>query len=505
MLIQDDTQLRLAFVLDDSVSMRAYKGEVSEAVSELLDSVPRSMSLDLGLFTSARTSANLGYYASSQEVRKALEESWNPSSGIHDSRGQIEAASRWAGEQGYVIWISDHTGTQSGANLNISVGLPKENVGITGIDYFEDGRWEARISNFTDSSQSREWWVAYEGGSTEPMELSLLPGQSLRVSGLSFEGLKRPYLKLSADALDIDDVAPLLRPKTEPVSLYVDLVEENREVWDKLAVGLRDWTQLAPMESAHLTVTDKAENVSGRAIRFLSPEAEVLSEEWSRGPFLRGEYALSDGLSFGGLLARFGSVDTPPGSRAYFRLGADPIVWQPPGPRGQLNLQWAPAYSNMDQHPGALLVLDRFLREAQVESGLVRSENYYYGESLKAGQSRAPALMRVWRPGEPQAIDRKMERILLRQAPREVCFFQLLGNDEEILHEGTSHFWEISELDLRDRNSEAFTIPDWTENIRNDLRPPPGIELIPALILAALLGSWWTTHRGEKPNLSQNI
>ena len=104
----------------------------------------------------------------------------------------------------------------------------------------------------------------------------------------------------------------------------MNLDEENSKVWDKLARGLEGWTRTAPPSEANVVVTDSGDFESESCVQFIASDSETLSGEWSRGPFLREEHDLSDGLFFGGLLARFGESEALPNSKVLFRLGAQP-------------------------------------------------------------------------------------------------------------------------------------------------------------------------------------
>lgn len=496
-LWRKDTQVRVAIVLDNSVSMRAFESETIEATLELIDTIQGGLTIDGGLFTSSQADANLGYFDSASSLKTLIQDQWDPRSGFHSIEPQLTAARRWAGDRGYVVYVSDRRIETSNTDFNLAVGKPRENVGITGIQFFEDGRWEARISNFSDSKQQREWWLGYEEGTTAPRQLLLEPGQSVRISGGDITALKRPFLQLSDDALEIDNSAPLLRPQTDPLKLHVNFDPENLKVWQQLAVGLEDWTVEVPQPAAHFQITDRISAAGNGTIRFLPSDSKRLSEDWSRGPYLREDHPLVEGLSMGGFLARFGTSDLPEDAVVFYRQGIQPVVWQSADAPRSLNIEWALAHSNMDRHPGMLLMLDRFLRESREQLGLIRSANYYFGEKIRVPLDAKVSTLRYWLPGDTKAREYTVESNKLAIAPRVVCSFELLNSEGRSIHQGTSHFWEASELDLRQSNASDVRELPWTERIESDMRPLPGLDLLPALILACLLASWYYTHRGE--------
>ena len=198
-------------------------------------------------------------------------------------------------------------------------------------------------------------------------------------------------------------------------------------------------------------------------------------------------------------LARFGTWDAPTDAEVLFRQSTRPIVWLPRNSRSTLVFEFAPSASNVSQHPGVLLLIDRFLREQQVAMGLVRVENYFFGEAIALPRLATGVILRKWIPGIPEPVDLEVSAAQQLRAPRQVCAFEVIDPSGDVIHRGTSHFWEATELDLRSGNSNMSDVPNWTERFEARFSPIPGINLIPGIILALLLGSWWMVHRGERP------
>ena len=492
-IVAENQRIRVALVMDTSASMGAYRVEAKQGVTDLLDGLPCLIPKEIGLFASNPEGGALGFAADRRSALSVLVEDWHPNRANHQPVDMLEVARQWVGRDGQVIFVTDRIDVEMAEGVDrLAVGVPLGNVGFVSLEVEPSGVWEALVKNIGSEPTERTWWMEVDGVETTRRDISIPAGGTMRLRGQIPMEAEMPRIHLSEDVLSIDNVCPVALPLRDPISTRLSLSEPNLEVWKSIAVGFPELVA-AETHNALLWITDVAVAENARArVQFLPPLDSALSSDWSRGPFIREAHALTQDLSLGGLIARFGAstLEVDGTATSLFRMGADSVVLHSPYPKSLLQFNWSLAFSNMDQHPGSLLLLVRFLDQLAIDHGLVRSGNYLTGESLPLARTTERPVIEVSSvDGSHLSKDASPYR-----APSLPAHF-VVRSGNEVVHSGASQFFEIPELDLsQSASSPSFPI-DWQSQVETEAGNLAGWRLLPGVILGLLLLSWWLIHR----------
>ncbi|HCN28222.1 MAG TPA: hypothetical protein DIT64_05475 [Verrucomicrobiales bacterium] len=495
-----DAVQRVAVVLDASASMAAFRAPAERAVHEVLGQLRGPpAAVELTLLTTDATAPALYHGPEPVAMRRALA-AWQPLLGAHDPAPALRVARGLAGAEGLVVLVTDHRLDETpahGAQV-LAVGEATDNVGWAGVRVEEkDGQWlwHALVKNHGRSPQQREWRALAAGVESSAKTLALAPGEMLSLSGpFPAEGDGRLLLRLSGDALPLDDELPLVRPAPKTLAVFapaVGLPEAMRHLLESLPHTGRS----ASPVSADLEVAVWREATllpEGRhALVILPPPAR--DAPFPKGGIVAEPHPLMEGLNWQGLLPR--EAPAPP------RLTRDSVLlWQ--GERPLILLRQMPAggrlllclfdpdSSGALRMPAFAVLAHRFLESLRAEKIAPESANYDTRQRLHLahlGGPDAPPLV-IETQGEAREVP-PVQGGLLRAPARPGHFTVSQGGT--VLLTAAAHFADTREADLSlaaTWGDPAMIRADLTQT-RRETSPHQPLWLLALLLL--LMGSWW--------------
>lgn len=504
-----DAVRRVAIVLDASASMAAFRARAERVVNEVLDPLSGpATKAELTLLTTDAAAPALYHGAEPAEMRRALA-AWEPLLGAHDPAPALRVARGLAGAEGAVALVTDHRpdGTPAHGAHVLAVGEETDNVGWAGVRAEEkDGQWlwHALVKNHGRTPQQREWLALAGGVESAPKTLALAPGEMLSLSGpFPAEGDGRLLLRLTGDALPLDDELPLVRPAPKKLAVFTP-AEGLPETMRHLLENLPHTARSASAGAADLEVAVWREATllpEGRhALVLLPPPAK--DALFPEGGIVAEPHPLMEGLNWQGLLPRESAA--PP------RLTRDSVLlWQggrplillrqmPAGGR-QLLCLFDPESSGALRMPSFAVLAHRFLESLRAEKIAPESANYDTRQPLHLAclsGSDAPPLV-IESGGESRVVPPAQGPLL--RAPARPGHFTVRQGDAMLLT-AAAHFADTREADL----SLAATWGDPGQiradgiEIRRETSPHQPLWLLALLLL--LMGSWWySTPRELQP------
>ncbi|MGF1452753.1 MAG: BatA domain-containing protein [Opitutales bacterium] len=450
--LREDSQQRVALVLDDSASMQAFRSAAAAAVESVSAELASTAATTQFLLRGSRAESDRLYGGDNRLALLEALDGWQPTHGAHPIEPALQAARLAAGTEGRVIFVTDHAAIDLPADIEVlAVGEPTDNVGIAGIRVRENEDqviWQAVLRNYSNAAQTRAWWVEGEDVKTAQRALTLAPGGASTISGRFPDGAEKLSLRLENDALPIDDHAPLVAPKPRPVSyrLYGEAGFNGfvREVLDLLA-GVR-WGQGAEADLA------LALSAPGRLRELPSAPHEVHFGNQSSGegssmynPQALVEFnPLVEGLSLDGLVFPVGGgnlFELPQQADVLIWDNTVPLVFLEPLEEGRrLVFNFDVPNSNLDRLPGFVILLQRFIEQIRSEKASFWQENFELGQILPLPPVNGEFTL--------ETSDRQEPLSLPARAPSAPAFFAVALDSKPLL-EGATQFLDVREADLR--------------------------------------------------------
>ncbi len=483
---QTDQAIDIAIVMDASASMSAYVDKVQADVMAQIEPLVRGRKVRLSLLSSGPGRALLA--KGGQEALPNGLKAWRPNLGDHDATLAIEVAQGRVGPEGLVIWVTDHAVPSRPGVWSMSVGEPEANVALTGVEVSGD-TWQATVHSYAQASQTRDFEVLAKEQVVSTGTLQMEPGQTRLLSGAFPKGIEQLEVRLSADALAIDDRLTIVRARTKKLRVYVSSDAQSLAAVQRLMGAT---PQVEPVQhplKADLRIDWEAEPSAGdfpnrgpAKLWFVKdPKLEV------RQPAIAVVVApdlLTDDLPWQGLVFRRPSATKlPQQGLGLVWKGSVPLVYRMPGPH--LVVRVDPRGSNLDRNPAFVLMLARFLE--QVRAGLPREEvlnlEVGAGLSVPARSGAGPVLVKTDQGTKsyPEAAWGSL------QAPELPGAFAVHQGNQRLLV-GAARFADLRECDLRaaapqSLPEDAVVARARTLSTPDPLRPFLGVLLI-ALALA---------------------
>ena len=507
--------LRVAVVVDDSASMRAFHSDLADALADLDRVTRRSGRATEWLVIPANPTRPRLYAGNDPAEWIATLGDWKPVEGWRDPTAALRLARERVGPDGLVVYATDipRDNLPSGAAL-LSVGRTIANAGIAGVTVTarDDGTtgWQAVIVNPSPDEARREWWLEWDNANRTPASTITIPaGGMTTLEGTLPEGATRLTLRLDGDPFPLDDSFPFIRPAPKPLAMA--RLGEGVPAW--LAERMtRSIPRLgsAPIATADfaLIATEGETNPPPVAGIAFSTAGES-GAPFLGDPVVSATHPLVQGLAWAGLAVQ--DVPSPPpapgdvvllwsGSHplASLRTAAPPATDSestnpendtPPvalGPSGpQLVLHFNPTLSNIERLPAAAILLLRFAETIRAAKAATT------WEQLEPAQSLAPFLPPTasHRPlvMETLAADGSVIASLpvaaADRAPDEPGFLRV-RDDQSIWLEAAVAFADPRESDFRPRAAADTTANALTAAARQSI--PASGPSHPLLILAAL-------------------
>jgi hypothetical protein len=506
--LKKDAVQRIAIVLDASASMSTFRGDAESAVRHTLSTLLSPLArMELSLLSSDPGQPALYHGASQADLAAALPQ-WQPLLGVHDFTPSLRTARGLVGTQGSIVLISDHVLAEAlpfEAAL-VSIGHEVANVGWAGVTVEEKDDqlfWRALLRNYSGQPQDREWRAVSGGKTSAPAKLTLAPQESRTLSG-PFPPEDELRLSLTTDAFTFDDNLPLLRPKPKILGLHVpalpvqDGSAELLELFGKFA-DTRLATSAAEADVRGIVWPPSiALGADKDAIVFASP-AKGDSSAWLRGSIVAEAHPLIDGLNWQSLLVREGMI-VPRDKRDRV------LLWQADRPLISLRRTAAGAQqlfchfdllsSNARKLPALAVLLHRFLQTIRQEKIAPESANFDLRQRLTLAHLRGEkaALLQLTTRTPSATISIPTAQAHLLRAPAQPGFFEVKQGDTLLL-QGAAHFADAREADLQ--QAKPFQGLSKLKLVQTETTHEADShwQLWLLLLLATLLGSWWTLQR----------
>ena len=226
--------MRVAVIIDDSASMRAFRNELSTALTDLHKETSRGRRGTHWLVLPANPTRPRLFSGENPTAWINQLTHWTPSDSWHDPSAALRLARDQVGPEGLVIYATDTPRTElpGGAAL-LSIGKPITNVGVGGISFTESPegtRWQTVIVNPSDETATRQWTLESNGQNQSPPETITIPAKGMAtIGGLLPAQSTRCILRLNHDRFTLDDHFPFVCPSPKPLAMA--LVGENLPTW----------------------------------------------------------------------------------------------------------------------------------------------------------------------------------------------------------------------------------------------------------------------------------
>jgi hypothetical protein len=515
-----DSVVRLAVVVDESASMRAFKPDLLRELAALAER-HRSAARRIEWLVLPSNPARPRLYAgaSTADLLAALD-LWQPVEGAQDPRPALRLARQQVGLDGTVCYATDTPLEQLPADaVLLAVGRPLANVGCTGVTVaVRDGAivWQALLANRGTAPVSRRWHLEWDGGGrTEPAVAEIPAGGSVHLHGTLPEGAMRLCLALEADDFDFDDRFPFLAPAPKPLR-FAALLSPRFDGWlARLTRAVPGLAKAAAGETPDLTIAADATGafpaVVGPAI--LMSSAEDAGAKTLADPVAAIRHPLVNGLAWDALSVQtVPMLPSEPDDTVLVWAGKTPLVsLSPPAAAAgtpaarqgapRLVLHFNPNQSNWERLPAGAVLLLRFCEEVRLAKRAAAREQ------LEPRQELAPLL-----PPDPRE-DWVMEtldatgavtasRVVPRErrgalvAPDEPGFLRVREGPVTLL-EGAVAFADAREGDFR---GCAARVPEAGGLLarRSADALAPWWPLVFLLVLAMLLAAWAYAAREQR-------
>ncbi len=498
--IGEQTQQQVAFVLDSSLSMDAFKQNLRAALRTHSEELATSASYTDWLLMESDLRAPVLYRGADRKALLLAMDRWQPERGTHDWTKAMDLARALVGPEGAVIFVTDHPLDKNERPMAIlSVGEPLDNAGFTGLEvgmHAGEAVWRTLVRNYSDHAIEREWWLEIEGKPTEPRTVTVPPNGALALAGVMPPGGKALTLVLEDDRWPLDNRLPLVWPEPKRIAYLVNTEDEDqtqtlrnllKSLGETYRGTLNGRTDLLITESATL---QPAANDIPRQIIFAPPPKELVIPD---GIISAEEHPLNRGLNWNSLTINGGTLPYELGA------GETPLVWQGRTPliwtretnnSRDLVFNFSLRNSNALKLPATVLLIGRFVEQLREEKSGFEARNFELGERVVVSLPADAEAVKV--NGETVDADGR----LILTAPTRPGPLNVTVAGETLLR-GSSHFADVREADLR--GAKAYSNVDEVQrNLIEMNSEESAYESGWILLLAGImLAGWHYAERGR--------
>ena len=464
--------LRGILVLDSSVSMQASRQEVRKALEKRLAGLSEIADCEWSLLESAPEAPVLYGGGRLESLLQAIDK-WSPILPEHDPAPALRSALAAAGKDGCVIFVSDHKRSLPAGTREILVGSPLANAGFCGAGVDVDGRWQALLRNYSDAALTTAWRREIPG---EPeaafTQIVLAPNETRRLEGEMPKG-GRLVLHLDKDALEADNLLPLLTPKPKILKVALDADKANLESLTRLRDSLPLIQSTDDAAAADLVLSCRAPDLL-REKPGLYFNAATSADSKSR-EVSDALHPMTANLDWRPVRVKLAALPFKPESQD------QPLLWSGEqcaaslrysrqGP--QILIDAAPAAGRLLETPACLVLAGRLVEEIRRRRASPETANFDCHQKISLPYHGALVM-------DGKALN--AERTL--RAPLLPGFFSITCDDKEVLT-GAAAFADARESDLR-HNASLDGSRDLESRLIQRSRQEEPLHL-PGLLLALL-------------------
>ncbi len=501
-----DSIQRIVIVLDSSASMEPFKEDAREQLKAQFSKLTGPGSrISYTVLESHQQGEKLFRGESLNDMLDSLE-TWAPSSSAHSNEATLRVGRSLAGTAGSLIYVTDHVENSLpfGAKL-FSVGSPIANIGFTGLSTgFGDGQserptWQATVKNYSDTTQSRDWFLAIGQQRTASRNLTLESGETRTLTGKFPADSDRITLMLNADQFVRDDHIHVLVPKPKPIlvgsTTAPNANELTRGVIDSIINATLFQGSMGDTESEKPDLVFSTYNPLQPkphppvSVVFLN-QVHV-PREFVKGTIIAANLPLISNLNWQGLIARstpsipLSDQDTPllwQGDRAL-------IFLRESGEIRQLIFNFDVIQSNASRLPAFIVLINRYVNLLRREKIALEKSNLELNQLVyvsAAQDENAPDL--TLKSADTEFTIPKNRAGVIR-APSEPGFFKIFQGGQTLL-EASSNFADTREADFSNAasRSDLAALPQEIAEKRSASDPAWQAWLLGIIILSLL--SW---------------
>jgi hypothetical protein len=494
--------LQVAVVVDDSASMRAFRTELANRLTDLHGTSRTGRRSTQWLVLAANPTRPRLYAGENPADWIASLATWSPAGGWRDPAAALRLARDRVGPEGLVVYATDtpRADLPSGAAL-LSVGQRIDNVGIGGVTVMEteEGvRWQAVLVNPSTQAAQRHWALEWNGAETTAPQSVSLPAHGMATLGGALpENATRLVLRLSPDDFTLDDAFPFVRPAPKPLAMAT--LGDGVPPWlpermlrsiprlsaapaaaaDFALIGIADATSPPPV--AGVVFSTAGQSLAGYLGETIAPTTH---------PLVRG-------LAWAGLAVQ--DVPAPPyapGDTVLLWSGNRPLASlrmavskeakdapRPP-PVPQLVLHFNPSFSNFDRIPASAILLLRFAESLRASKSATAWEQLEPGQSLASFlPDTTPSPLVVETITAAGTVSASNALTVATRTPDEPGFLRV--RDNETIHlEAAIAFADARESDFRQTATSDSTADAIARAAR--VSTPSDDFMRPLILLAAL-------------------
>jgi len=457
--LQANAAQRVVVVLDSSISMRAFTGDIAARTSSRLRALaaltPRT---DWTLLETDPAHPTL-YEGNDLAALERKLRDWSSSLPAHDPSRALQLARSLAARDALVIFVTDRNhDVPAGVDL-LAIGEPIENCRLVGSRILGEGdnlEWQVVAQNYGQKTAHRSWWIALAGKETERQEIDLEPGHPRILKGKFPPGLNRLEVCLEADRFTIDDRMAFVRP--QPKRLAVDLHgdEATTDLFIRLTQTLPALAVGSPADLAFVTINPRVpvpQNARATVVLLNDPLAK---EGLTGGPYVAENDPLNRDLNWQGLIIQSGLALPPaPDDRVLLWKDRAPLIFvrTSTDARRQLVFNFNFPASNATRLPAFVLLIDRFIETVRAEKKAPEAINTELAEEIAVAADPAggPVVLHDSIGGETSVASRSITTLC---APSLPGFFSVTQGNKMLLA-GAVHF-----ADARDSDFSAATSID---------------------------------------------
>ena len=496
--VRPGTRQTVAVVLDASASLRPFRGRAAAALRPVLDHWRQAADRTQWIVRESDLRRRPLYEGESAEAALAALARWQPNLGSHDLAAAVREFQLAVGTAVPVVLVTDRRGDFPPGTAVIGLGEPLANAGFAGVTIEETSaglRWRALVQHRGPAATRRSLHVLDTAGRDLSAErvLELGPDALLAVEGVFPPGVDALQLTLDADAFDLDDRLPLVRP--QPKRLRWASSACVTEILTRFAASLGAAEQAPGVPDLRLLAVqgDLLPTPAGSLVVAWQPVEDRAGGKVRRAPVLAERHPLTDGLNWEGLLDGGPGPLTPtPSATVLLWQDNRELVWLDGGGNARrLVFNFDMARSNAGRLPAFVVLLHRF---AETVRGALREpwvENMETQQRIDTGTgwARGADVLSVVAGGEAAATAAGVLR-----APAEPGFFEVRNGSESVLR-GAARFGDVRESDFR--AAETFVVEGRSaaEAMRAASQADRWRPIWILLAGGCLAGAWWSGRK----------
>ena len=498
--IQKNSELKVAIVIDNSLSMNAFKSDLQKAVKDRLENLKETVSRSVYYCLPSDPTKKKIYSGKSMDELLAQLEQWQATSPNHNIKPVLQQARQLASRKGKVIYFTDHLPSKKPDHEIISIGKKTENLGFVGCEFFQRDRklfWRTFIRNYSDKAQEVKWGAVANDNKLFEKIITLKARELREIAGpFPEKPIERLQLFMQSDELLVDNILPMVRPKAKELNMFLAVREDVGEFLNRM---LKSFTQLkiSTLKDADLKFVElsSSSNVTfhKNTIFFLSdPDAEELLV----GNKVNIKNPMMDDLNFQGLRLY---CDEP------FKISEDDkvLLWQGKTPllflrengkHNALFINFSLKHSNASRVPSFVILLYRFIDLTSQGKVAKESINVELSQKISIKTKAESKEFHLVQNKQQQRLKTYLKDQVNLNSPFTPQYFNFLA-DGNVLLNGASHFADANEADLLNANSGIYRTQEDKDIVFRNSTPDPYVSLWILLMLLCVCTDWFLRRR----------